>query len=167
MCHTVEYRTIWHIRKVLAHLRFYGYAQRRRRCPLCHLAHLPYPQGVATNPRDVGEFTRTIANEVRLQRLERRWKQEKLSEKAEINRATLSRMERGVVAIDMEQLDRLAQAFEMAPEELVASARRRAQGKGGDETYLPDGRLNPANIRGGKPSKQDLDELIKRRSSEG
>lgn len=123
---------------------------------------------MATNPRDVGEFTRTIAEEVRLQRLERRWKQEQLSEKADINRATLSKMERGVVAIDMEQLDRLARAFGMAPEELVAGARHRAaQRKGGDDTYLPSGRLDPTKVRGGKPSEQDLDDLVKRRSSEG
>lgn len=136
---------------------------------------LPYPLGVATNSRVVGAWTRTIAAELRNQRVSRRLKQEEVSAATGIPVNTLSKMERGQTAIDMEQIEAIAErAFNMLPEDLMALARKHeaervaAEKKmAAEETYLPDGRLNPANIRGGKPSKQDLDELIKRRSSEG
>ncbi|WP_280454873.1 helix-turn-helix domain-containing protein, partial [Nocardia brasiliensis] len=84
---------------------------------------------MATNPRVVGALTKAVSAEIRRQRAARKWKQERVSEASGIVQATLSRLERGVVAIDLEQLDGLAHAFGMTPERLLAEGGPHAQGR--------------------------------------
>jgi transcriptional regulator with XRE-family HTH domain len=107
-----------------------------------------------------------VATEVRVQRAAQKLDQKVLAELAGIPRPTLSRMERGLVAIDMEQLDRLAQAFGMTPEEFMASARRTADAqKNRDAIYLPDGSVDPAIANTVPPSEEHMEELRRRKQS--
>lgn len=101
---------------------------------------------MATNPRDVGDLTRAVAAEIRVQRARREIKQEVLSVGTGIPQSTLSRMERGQVAIDLEQVDRIAQVFDMEPSDFITSAMRHAAEA--DPDYRPDGTLDPDAVRG-------------------
>lgn len=124
---------------------------------------------MATNPREVGDFTLTLAQEVRRQRLRRRWKQDDLSAAADVKQAMLSKIERGLAAIDSEQLLRLAGAFDQNPEDFIVSAKKNKDTPVDreEDIYMPDGRLNPANTRGAVTSDEHLAELkARRRSSE-
>ncbi|WP_159840145.1 helix-turn-helix domain-containing protein [Nocardia sp. CY41] len=107
-----------------------------------------------------------VATEVRVQRAAKKLDQKKLADLAGIPRPTLSRMERGLVAIDMEQLDRLAHAFGMTPEAFMASARRTAEAqKQRDAIYLQDGSVNPAIANTVPPSDEHMEELRRRNRS--
>ncbi len=53
-------------------------------------------------------------------------KQDRLSELARIPVSTLSQIENGRMAVDMEQLYRIAAAFNTTPDELIAAATRNA-----------------------------------------
>lgn len=115
---------------------------------------------MATNPRLVGELTQTIAAELRAQRVARRLKQEEVSAATGIPVNTLSKIERGLTAIDVEQIEKIAIFYGMLPEELWSLARRNASIRQGKESvYLPDGRLNPSKTRGFTPSPEDIAEL--------
>lgn len=132
---------------------------------LFHMAWSIYAQWVATNPRTVGPFTLRVAAEVRRQRLRRRWQQDELARYSGVPQGTLSRLERGLTAIDVEQIEQLATTFGMLAEEFLSSARAN-EGKPiepDEETYLPNGQLNPANTKGAKPSKERLNELSARK----
>lgn len=149
-----------------------GIARRSGTPPIPIWEALPYPLGVATNPRRVGALTRIVASETRNQRLHRGMEQKDLSVATGIPVNTLSKIERAQTAIDMEQIDLIAAAFKMLPEDFMALARkhekeRAREVQATEEAYLPDGRLNPANTRGRTPSEKHLDELAKRRSSDG
>ncbi len=77
----------------------------------------------------------------------------------------LSKIERGIAAIDSEQIFRLARAFDQEPEEFIISARKNwnTPVEPSEEIYLADGRLNPANTRGAVTSDEHLAELKARR----
>lgn len=108
-----------------------------------------------------------VAAEVRAQRVERRLTQEEVSVITGIPVTTLSKIERGQTAIDVEQLALLARVFEMTFEQLVATARSvAASRRQPEEIYLADGALNPANTRGFAPAEEDIDELLSRRRNE-
>lgn len=77
---------------------------------------------MATNARPIGEFTLAIAAEIRSQRSRRKIAQPRFVELAEIPLSTLSALENGRAAIDAEQIARIAAAFNMAPDEFIASA---------------------------------------------
>lgn len=124
-----------------------------------HDAH--YPQRVATNPRVVGELTLSIANEVRRQRQHRVWQQAELSAASDIPQGTLSRIERGLTAIDVEQIEKIAKAYGMQAEELVSLARRNAALQDGEQfVYRPDGSLNPSQTKGFPVSDSHIAELL-------
>jgi transcriptional regulator with XRE-family HTH domain len=85
---------------------------------------------------------------------------------------TLSKIERGQMAIDMEQIDLLAAAFKMLPEDLMALARKHdkariREAQKAEEVYLASGKLNPANTRGKSPSSEHMDSISKRKPSAG
>lgn len=165
----VERTPIWNISKGLAGLHFEDRA-RGYLFVLFSIWHtLPYSSSVATNPREVGELTLSIANEVKIQRTAAELTQGQLADQAQIAGSTLSKIERGLMAIDTEQIDRLAAAFKMKPEDFVASARQRtrrneefhaavAREKKArlrkdrelqhDPDYRPDGTLDPDAVRG-------------------
>jgi transcriptional regulator with XRE-family HTH domain len=63
--------------------------------------------------RKVGELKRRIGGEVVAMRRRRNWTQDRLAERAGVDRLVVSRVERGVVALDVELLQRLAIAFEV------------------------------------------------------
>uniref|UniRef100_UPI002456A73F helix-turn-helix domain-containing protein n=1 Tax=Nocardia brasiliensis TaxID=37326 RepID=UPI002456A73F len=98
---------------------------------------------MATNPRVVGALTKAVSAEIRRQRAARKWKQERVSEASGIVQATLSRLERGVVAIDLEQLDGLAHAFGMTPELLLAEARRNSVAPANTKPPAPPAQATP------------------------
>jgi len=82
---------------------------------------------------------------------------------------SLSKIERAQTAIDIEQIEKIADAYGMLPEDLWASARHNAQRKAGREqrerTYLPNGRLNPAQIKGFPASDEEIAELLARKEN--
>ncbi len=61
--------------------------------------------------RRVGELKRRVGGEVVAMRRRRSWNQDRLAEQAGIGRLVVSRVERGVVALDLELLQRLAIAL--------------------------------------------------------
>ncbi|MFI7191408.1 helix-turn-helix domain-containing protein [Nocardia nova] len=127
---------------------------------------------MATNSRRVGAWTRTIASEVRNQRLNRGLEQKDVSAATGIPVNTLSKIERAQTAIDMEQIDLLAAAFKMLPEDLMALARkhdeeREKETRQTEEVYLASGRLNPANTRGRSSSSERVKSVSKRKPAAG
>ncbi|MBF6187592.1 helix-turn-helix transcriptional regulator [Nocardia farcinica] len=79
--------------------------------------------------------------------------QEELSRRAQIPIATLRKIEKEQSAIDVEQLNRIAESFGQDMGEFVHYARRNAT------LYRRDGSLNPADTRGYKVSDTELEEL--------
>jgi transcriptional regulator with XRE-family HTH domain len=63
--------------------------------------------------RKVGELKRRIGGDVVAMRRRRSWTQERLAERAGIDRLVVSRVERGVVALDVELLERIAIALQV------------------------------------------------------
>jgi transcriptional regulator with XRE-family HTH domain len=123
---------------------------------------------VATNARDIGGLTRMIADEIRLQRQDRRWKQEQVSAATGIPVNTLSKIERAQTAIDIEQIEKIANAFGMLPEVLWTSARenaRRRAARDSEQIYLPNGRINPAQTKGFPASDEDIAEILSHRDN--
>lgn len=115
---------------------------------------------MATNPRDVRDLTLAVAAEIRQQRAGRGIKQEELAAAADIHQSTLSRMESGKSAIDLEQVDRIAQAFGMKPGDFIDTARKHAAEREQlKAAYRPDGTLDPEEVRGVAESDEHLDEI--------
>jgi transcriptional regulator with XRE-family HTH domain len=105
-----------------------------------------------------------VAAEIRSQRAARDMKQEALAEAADINVATLSRMERGQRAIDLEQVDRIARALKMRTTDFIDSAIRHAEERAQkEEIYLPDGSLDLAIASTGIPSDEEFREVERHR----
>lgn len=132
---------------------------------LSHMGSVPYPQRMAQNSRDIGRLTQMIADEIRFQRQDRKLSQEQVYTATGIPVNTLSKIERAQTAIDVEQIEKIANAFGMLPEDLWASARRNAQRKAvrDDQIYLPSGRLDPTQTRGFPVSDDDVAELLSRK----
>lgn len=105
-----------------------------------------YSCHVATNARDIGALTVMVGAQIRTERFSREMGQDQLAAMAELAVSTVSRMERGRVAIDLEQCERIALAFGILPEELINRARRSAAAAAAT-LYRPDGSLNPDRIR--------------------
>lgn len=87
-----------------------------------------------------------------------------LEERTGIKQAQLSRMQREVTAIDMEQLAAIADAFGMTPEEFLGSARRNAQRRRADAVYRPDGTLDPEVVRGTGESDDHVADIAAQRA---
>lgn len=81
---------------------------------------------MATNARPVGAFTRKVAAEIRSRRKRMLLKQDYVSSTAAIPLSTLSQLENGRSAIDMEQLERLAEVLQISPDGLIREAIRNA-----------------------------------------
>lgn len=82
---------------------------------------------MATNARSITDLTVKVGAEIRNQRNTRGWTQQELaSATGSVALSTLSRIENGVVAIDLAQIEALAGVFEMRPEDLIHLARNRA-----------------------------------------
>lgn len=65
------------------------------------------------------------------------------------------------MAIDAEQIKKIATAFGMLPGHFMDTAERNAALRDGDEVvYRADGTLNPENTRGFTPTDDDLTELF-------
>lgn len=121
---------------------------------------------MATNPRDVRDLTLAVAAEIRQQRAGRGIKQEELAVAADIHQSTLSRMESGKSAIDLEQVDRIAQAFGMRPGDFIDTARKHAAEREQlKAAYRPDGTLDPEEVRGVAEPDEHLDALAAERKS--
>jgi len=104
-----------------------------------------------------------VAAEIRSQRAARSMKQDALAEAADINTATLSRMERGQRAIDLEQVDRIARALGMRTADFIDSAIKHAEERAKkEEIYLSDGSVDPA-IASNVPTSPDQAEELRRR----
>lgn len=110
---------------------------------------------------------------MRSQRSKRQMGQAELAAAVDLAISTISRMETGLAAIDLEQLERIAQAFEMEPEQLIFVARRTAQIAAAAEAaeaalYKADGTLDPASIIGIELTDAEMDDLpISDTSSKG
>jgi transcriptional regulator with XRE-family HTH domain len=63
--------------------------------------------------RRVGELKRRIGGDVVAMRRRRSWTQDRLAERAGVDRLVVSRVERGVVSLDVELLERLAIALQV------------------------------------------------------
>lgn len=84
-----------------------------------------------------------------------------MSVAADIPQGTLSRIERGLTAIDAEQIEKLAMAFGMQAEDLVSLARHNAALKVGDSVvYQLDGSLDPSTTKGFRTSASHISKLI-------
>jgi transcriptional regulator with XRE-family HTH domain len=93
-------------------------------------------------------------------------KQDALAEAADINTATLSRMERGQRAIDLEQVDRIARALKMRTADFIDSAIQHAEERARkEEIYLPDGSVDPAIASTVPTSDEHVEELRRRKRS--
>lgn len=101
---------------------------------------------MATNARDIGPLTLMVGAEIYSQRRRRDMRQDQLSELAGIAVSTISRMERGRSAIDLEQCERIAAAFGLTPEALIHAARLSASAS--QIAYRPDGTLDPEYLSG-------------------
>lgn len=109
---------------------------------------------------------------MRNQRLNRGLEQKDVSAATGIPVNTLSKIERAQMAIDMEQIDLLAAAFKMLPEDLMALARkhdeeRTREAQKTEEVYLASGKLNPANTRGRPSSSERVKSVSKRKPAAG
>ena len=112
---------------------------------------------MATNARQVGELTRLVVGEIRATYARLGWTQAQLSERSSVPLRTLEKILRLESALDVEQLNLVADAFGVTPDELVASARRNG------ELYLADGSLNPENTRMSPPTVDRLKRLAARK----
>lgn len=101
---------------------------------------------VATNARLVGPLTLMVGAQIRSERFSRDMGQAQLAAAAEISVPTISKMENGQAAIDVEQLQRIAAAFKLSPEELINRARRSATAAE-ITLYREDGSLDPEQTR--------------------
>ncbi|MEV0357168.1 helix-turn-helix transcriptional regulator [Nocardia sp. NPDC050697] len=108
---------------------------------------------MATNPRRIGESTRLIATAIRMTRAAKRMTQEDLSSRSGIPVPTLSKIEKALTAIDVDQLDRITQAFGQDMGDFVRRAYSTA------ELYQADGSLNPAQVTGYALSDEEMREL--------
>lgn len=106
-----------------------------------------------------------VAAELRGQLRARELTLARMEELTGIKQAQLSRMQRAVIAIDMEQLDAIATAFRMTPEEFLGSARRNAHRRTGEAVYLPDGTLDPEVVRGTDESDDRVAAIAAQRTS--
>jgi transcriptional regulator with XRE-family HTH domain len=77
---------------------------------------------MATNARQIGKLTRSIVAEIRARRVRLDMTQEALAEKSGVPLPTLGKIERLQAPIDVEQLERIAIALGITPDELVADA---------------------------------------------
>ncbi|WP_405137491.1 helix-turn-helix domain-containing protein [Nocardia sp. NBC_01388] len=114
---------------------------------------------MATNARTIGELTRLLVAEIRATLSRLRWTQPDLSERAGVPLRTLEKILRSDSALDVEQLDQIAKAFGISPEELIAAARHN------ENIYLPNGRLNPELIAGTAPSAETIARIAARHTS--
>lgn len=82
---------------------------------------------MATNARPIGALTRSVVGEIRanLARLEK--PQSWLAERSGVPLPTLKKILRKERAVDMEQLDSIARAFDVTPDDFVASALRNSE----------------------------------------
>lgn len=106
---------------------------------------------MATNARVITDLTVQVGAEIRNQRTIRGWTQPELADAVgSVAASTLSRMENGVSAIDLAQIEAIAAAFSMRPEDLIHMARARAEvdltvyesPKPPAEMFSEDGRLD-------------------------
>lgn len=77
---------------------------------------------MATNARQAGAFTACIAGEIRGLRAKRGVTQAKLASASGIARSTLTKIESGDYAIDVEQLGKIANALGVDPFSIIAAA---------------------------------------------
>jgi transcriptional regulator with XRE-family HTH domain len=104
-----------------------------------------------------------VAAEIRSQRAARKMKQDALADAADINTATLSRMERGQRAIDLEQVDRIARALGMRTADFIDAAIKHADERARkEEIYLVDGSVDPV-IANNVPTSDEQAEALRRR----
>lgn len=156
-----EYTSIWEVYKPFACL----HLQARGGCNFCRTPFpkwetVPYASEVASKSRDIGPLTLMIAREISAERAARRLKQEQVSAATGIPINTLSKIERGQTAIDIEQIEKIAAAFGILPEDLWAAARRRAaRQEPPSDIYLPNGQLDPTKVRGFPPTEEEVTEL--------
>lgn len=87
-----------------------------------------------------------VGAQIHAERHAREMGQDVLSRRTEVAVSTISRIERGRTVIDITQLERIAEVFEITPEELI----RRARLSGitaAARIYRPDGSLDGDIIR--------------------
>jgi transcriptional regulator with XRE-family HTH domain len=77
---------------------------------------------MATNARAIGPLTRQVAAEIRATRARLKLTQDALAMATGIPANSLSQMENGKMAIDVEQIERIALAFGIPPEKFFAAA---------------------------------------------
>lgn len=106
---------------------------------------------MATNARSITDLTVQVGAEIRKQRNDRGWTLKELADASgSVAFSTLSRMENGASAIDLAQIEAIALAFDMRPEDLIHMARSRAAvevatyqpPKPSAEIYAADGHLD-------------------------
>jgi transcriptional regulator with XRE-family HTH domain len=103
---------------------------------------------MATNARAIGPLTRQVAAEIRATRARLKLTQDALAMATGIPANSLSQMENGKMAIDVEQIERIALAFGIPPEKFFAAALSNAradthaglanQGSGANERHPDD-----------------------------
>ncbi|MFC8531860.1 helix-turn-helix domain-containing protein [Nocardia sp. NPDC057227] len=108
---------------------------------------------MATNPRQIGESTRLIAAAIKATRAARGLRQEDLARSTGIPARTIAKIENGQMAIDVEQLGRIADSFGQEMGDFIRYARANAN------LYRPDGSLNPADTTGYRLSDEEMNEL--------
>lgn len=77
---------------------------------------------MATNARQAGQFTAHIAAEIRGLRAKRGMTQAALAASSEIARSTLTKIEKGDYAIDVEQLGKIARALGVDLGQIIEAA---------------------------------------------
>lgn len=86
-----------------------------------------------------------------------------MSENTGIPANTISKIERGLTAIDLEQVEKISTSYGLLPEELISMARRNAAACEGKATvYQSDGMLDPSNTRGFVTPADHIAELLAR-----
>lgn len=113
---------------------------------------------MATNARDRGPLTRAVAEEMRSLLGALNMNQTDLSRATGIPKATVSSILNGKAAIDIEQVEAIADALEVDPSELMRSARVRYRRIIGEQT-LDDARaVGPLVTSRGSVTARSTDE---------
>lgn len=110
-----------------------------------------------TEWQHVGELTRQVAAELRVQRAALDWTQQDLAQRVGIPHDALARIEACGRSIDLDLLTRFAAVFALDPPDFLAAAIRNSEQRLRDgNLYLPDGSLDPVQVSVAPPSKEHL-----------
>lgn len=126
---------------------------------------------MASNAREIGSVQRDLIEEIRARRRqEARYTQQWLADASGIPLPTLGKIERLESSLDVEQLAKIARAFDMTLSEFATQAEEHARQRQAKEDarrraeqnadlYLADGSLNPARVDSVPLSRSEAEEL--------